>query len=90
MFDPVAATLTLQVQPRIPCFAHIQQGCQERPGIGQQHLVGSAVIIKLFMTAIDTNQSGVFAKKRRVAKIHLIVEAAADHYDDIGLLNRLF
>ena len=93
LFNPRATTAFLQVKPCVPAVAKISQctKClQESTRIAKQHLIGCTIVVQLFETAVHADQCLTRGKKRRVAEVHLVVQAAADHDHHIRLMDCRF
>ena len=91
---PFAAPMAVGVKPVAlerpgPTCFEFQQCVQKSAWVAQQHMVGRSVHLDFFVRAVHADQLQRVRKQRRVAKVHLVVQAPADHDDQVTGLQGL-
>ena len=79
LLHPLAALDPVDPEPGVVEWGQGRQAVEKGARIAEQHPVGRPVQLPLFMAAVHTDQFAAFGEHRRVAEIHLVVQASADH-----------
>ena len=93
-FHPFSPPLAVEIIPvaakrEIRAVLMRDQGLKKGPGVTQEGEISRPVEINFLVRSVDADKLGCFREQRRVAKIHLVIQARTQHQHQISLMESI-